>query len=139
MLKIKEFMKNLREMQKDLTSLTEEREQLFARITSTTVSLKAVSVQSSGDGDKMAAITPIILELDEKIQDQIRKIVMAQMRADDIICKIQNPVHREILRWYYVQGLKWEDVAQRMNYDVSYVQRLNGQALLEAEKIFKNQ
>ena len=35
-----------------------------------------------------------------------------------------------MLELYYIDGLTWEDVAQRMGLDVRWVYRLHGRALL---------
>ena len=127
------FFKGIRASFKELKSLQEERDRLFAMLTSTTVKPKEISVQSSGPEDKMAEIVAKMMELDELINDQVHIILEKQIRAERIIKQLSKVQHREILRWYYVQNLKWHEVADRMNYDIAYVQRLNGEALSAAE------
>jgi DNA-directed RNA polymerase specialized sigma subunit len=101
-------------------------------LTSTSIKPKEVDVMTSGSGDKMSEVVPAMIELDEKINTQITSIIEKQLKAEKVIQQIDNMKYRETLRWYYVQNLRWEEVAQRMNYDISYVQRVNGQALISA-------
>jgi len=133
----KDFFKDIRKSSTELKSLEEESERLFTMITSTTIKPKEVDVQTSPTGDKMAEIISKMLELDDKITEQKRVIVEKQLKAEGIITKIDNAKYRAVLRWYYVQNLKWREVSDRMNYDMAYVQRLNGEALAAADKIMK--
>ena len=133
----KDFFKDIRKSSTELKSLEEESERLFTMITSTTIKPKEVDVQTSSTGDKMAEIISKMLELDDKITEQKRVIVEKQLKAEGIITKIDNAKYRAVLRWYYVQNLKWREVSDRMNYDMAYVQRLNGEALAAADKIMK--
>lgn len=135
-LKAKAFFKSIRDSYRELASLTEERDRLFGMLTSTTIKQKEVDVQTSISGDKMSEVVPKMMELDELINDQIQQIVEKQIQAEKIIRRIDSIKYRETLRWYYVENLKWHEVAERMNYDIYYIQKLNGRALEEAEKFF---
>ena len=130
----KSFFKSIRASYREMKSLEEERDRLFAMLTSTTIKSKDVNVQTSVPGDKMSEIVPVMMELDELINAQVQIIIEKQIEAERIIQQIEDVRYREILRWYYVQNLKWQEVADRMNYDVAYVQRMNGDALIEAER-----
>lgn len=135
-LKAKAFFKSIRDSYRELASLTEERDRLFGMLTSTTIKQKEVDVQTSISGDKMSEVVPKMMELDELINDQIQQIVEKQIQAEKIIRRIDSIKYRETLRWYYIENLKWHEVAERMNYDIYYIQKLNGRALEEAEKYF---
>ncbi len=133
----KTMLQELRHRQKELRSLQEEKEILFTRLTSTTVAPKTEPVQTSGSDDKMTMLTARVIELDEMIQKAIREIVMEQIRAEKIIQGVKSPVHRSILRWYYIEDLKWQEVSDRMHYDIAYVQRLNADALKYADAAYR--
>jgi hypothetical protein len=130
--KAKRFFQSVRNSYKELECLKEQRNKLFSMLTSTSIKPKEVDVMTSGSGDKMSEVVPAMIELDEKINTQITSIIEKQLKAEKVIQQIDNMKYRETLRWYYVQNLRWEEVAQRMNYDISYVQRVNGQALISA-------
>ncbi|MCR4674318.1 MAG: DUF1492 domain-containing protein [Lachnospiraceae bacterium] len=130
----KRFFQSIRNSYKELECLKEQRNKLFSMLTSTSIKPKEVDVMTSGSGDKMSEVVPVMLELDEKINTQVGVIIKKQLEAENIIQQIDNMKYRETLRWYYVQNLRWDEVAKRMNYDISYIQRVNGQALAEAEK-----
>jgi hypothetical protein len=130
--KAKRFFQSIRNSYKELECLKEQRNKLFSMLTSTSIKPKEVDVMTSGSGDKMSEVVPVMIELDEKINTQITSIIEKQLKAEKVIQQIDNMKYRETLRWYYVQNLRWEEVAQRMNYDISYVQRVNGQALISA-------
>lgn len=130
--KAKRFFQSVRNSYKELECLKEQRNKLFSMLTSTSIKPKEVDVMTSGSGDKMSEVVPVMIELDEKINTQITSIIEKQLKAEKVIQQIDNMKYRETLRWYYIQNLRWEEVAQRMNYDISYVQRVNGQALISA-------
>ncbi len=130
----KRFFQGIRKSYKELECLREERDRLFQMLTSTSIKPKEVDVQTSGAGDKMSEVVPQMMELDEEINTQVNRIIEKQLTAERVIKQIDNMKYRETLRWYYVQNLRWEEVARRMNYDISYVQRVNGQALAVAEQ-----
>lgn len=132
----KKFFKSIREAQRELRSLEEEKDRLFTMLTRTTSRPKDVNVQSSPSGDKMTEITQKLIELDEIIKKQVNKILEKQIFAEKIICRLDKMEYRAVLRWYYVENLKWHEVAVRMDYHQVTVQKLNGKALEEAERLF---
>ena len=130
----REFFKSIKKSHKELNCLQEEHDRLFSMLTSTTIKPKEVDVQTSISGNKMEEIVPKMMELDELIQDQKYIIIDKQVKAEKIIKQIDDVRYREILRWYYVQDLRWKDVEKRTSYTMEVCQRLGARALEEAGK-----
>ena len=42
---------------------------------------------------------------------------------------VEDPTRRLLLEYRYIHGLTWEQVAERMGYDLRWVHRLHGKAL----------
>jgi len=51
-----------------------------------------------------------------------------------LIERLFDPVEREVLELRYLSGLKWEDVAEKMLYDVRQVRRIHVRALEHVQR-----
>jgi DNA-directed RNA polymerase specialized sigma24 family protein len=81
-----------------------------------------------------------LIELEQRVNAQIREMVRWKLAAIDAIRAVEDPRLAEVLELYYIDGFTWEQVAERMGLDPRWVFRLHGRALLmvrvpeEAEK-----
>lgn len=79
-----------------------------------------------GDSEKLPdSYYKYSVKLDVKMIELMDGI---NMLRDDIE-RLDNPIHRELLQLYYVEGLKWEEVAERMGYSLCSVYRIHKFAL----------
>lgn len=72
-----------------------------------------------------------LIELEKRICARIRELCHIELEIMDVIEKVEDPLCREVLELYYLDGLTWEKVAERMGYSVRNVQILHGKALRE--------
>ena len=67
----------------------------------------------------------------EKCQAYAEKLgAKAYLGEDSAIRAVEEPRLSEVLELYYIDGLTWEDVANRMGLDLRWVYRLHGRALM---------
>lgn len=123
----------LRAEMKEVGQLREKIAELeLKRISPRSAAYGAERVQSSPKGD----IQPDqIAKMDELIADYRTKLnntLMKQKEFEKLISNI-SPLERRIMRYYYIDGLKWEEVWQKTNYCVRHLTRINRQAL---DKLF---
>ena len=75
--------------------------------------------------------------LQELYSDKLQQLTAKQMETEQLIDGLQ-PRHRTLLRYRYVDGLKWEEICVKMGYCWRQVHRIHREALTELEEINKN-
>ena len=57
----------------------------------------------------------------------------------DVIEAVPDMEEQRLLRLRYINGMKWEEVADAMGYSVQHIFRLHGDALISAEGFRKDE
>jgi len=70
-----------------------------------------------------------MIEMDEELNKSVDGYVDMRHEIEATINKIEDSTLRTLLRYRYIDGAKWEQIAVDMNYDYSWVLRLHGSAL----------
>lgn len=79
--------------------------------------------------DYMAEIDAAIEDLKEERLEKIKIYREIEMR---IRC-MKDEDEQEVLRMRYIKEMKWEDIAEKMNYSYSGTLKLHGRALTDIE------
>lgn len=83
-----------------------------------------------GDGRSLEHAAEHIADLTEQLERQRIELVRLRRGIGEAIDAVPDARHRELLRLRYIDGRKWEQVAQRMGYeDMRWIYRLHGYAL----------
>ena len=72
-------------------------------------------------------------EISGKYEKQLKIYQAETIAIENAIEGVQDPRLRLILRYKYMDGLKWETIADLMHYEISWIFRMHGQALHELE------
>ena len=129
---VKEFLREVRELKRDVRTKRREREELWALISSPgSMHPKEIQVQSSLPMDKQGDILAAIVDADTLIVDEIAQYCQKINKAHDIIHSLSKPIYRTICTQYYIFGDTWEQVADSEGYSVSHIQKMHGWALKE--------
>ena len=111
------LLKDIRSMIHNCILLEEEMSKLYASLTSTTIRIKEVGVQSSGAkdplGDKMAEV----IEYQTKLKDYQVELYTKKSRALDVI-KTMNAEEQGLMMLRYFKGHSIEKVANL--FEMSY-------------------
>lgn len=83
---------------------------------------------SSPEGDSLSKGVIKMVELEHLYQDMRAALCDKQAEIERAL-KALNPTERRLMRYRYIDGMTWEKVAQKMNYDYRWVTRLHGRAL----------
>ncbi len=71
----------------------------------------------------------------ERLAEELAEVVRQIEREID---RVQDDRHRDLLRWRYLNGWRWERIAEAMGYtDVKWLYKLHGRALVEFEKFLE--
>lgn len=68
------------------------------------------------------------LELLDRYREQLAELTMEQLAIEEAIERLPNR-ERNLIRCYYIQGLKWEEVAVAINYSWRQTHRIHSRAL----------
>ena len=123
----KEFLRRAREVDRRVDEATERVERLRARLESGRMS--SLAGMPRGGGADWTATADKLLELERVVNQRTRELVRWKLAAIDAIRAVEEPRLAEVLELYYIDGLTWEQVAQRMGYEVRQIYRLHGVAL----------
>ena len=133
-MKTKAFFRQCRREIKELQYMRERLAWLRGTLLPEAIRYKAIDVQSSGAGDRMAEVVPEIVGLEHTIAEYVEMLAEHQNKAERIISRIERPEYRLLLRLYYLHDplLTWAEVADRMNYSEDAVKHMHGYALIAA-------
>lgn len=79
--------------------------------------------------DRRAELVARIVDAQREIETRIEEIAAAEREAMELINLLDDERARTLLTLYYVDGLKWREVAERMHYHPTYVERMHRRAL----------
>ena len=72
-----------------------------------------------------------MIDLEYEINADIDRLVGLKREMATLIERVNDPSQRLLLEMRYLCGNTWEDIAQKMGYDLRWVYRLHGKALQE--------
>lgn len=89
--------------------------------------------------DILARSAAEIADMRKELQRSIWVLKEKKATAENILMELDNSDEREVMRWYYMDSdgsrlLKWEDVADKMNYNKRWVLKIHGRALANLTK-----
>lgn len=73
------------------------------------------------------------VDLGREIDRRIDEYVDLTRQIETAIAQLQDDRYRDILTWRYINGWRWEQIAQAMGFDVKWVWKLHGRALAEIQ------
>jgi RNA polymerase sigma factor (sigma-70 family) len=123
-------MKSLLNQYLDLKAEQEQLEQEIKEFYDTCINTAILSHGSRGGGisDPTAAFADAAAKLHVKLLYKKYEAMSALEAIEDMIEGLE-PRERRLMREYYINGLKWEEVAVKMNYSIQRVWQIHGDAL----------
>ena len=127
----KEFLRRARSVDRRVDEATERVKRIQARLEAGRMS--SLTGMPRGGVSDWTETADRLIELEQRVNAQVREMVRWKLAAIDAIRAIEEPRLAEVLELYYIDGLTWEQVAQRMELDQRWVYRLHGKALLKVK------
>lgn len=94
--------------------------------------LKTDVVQVSKQGNRQEDLIIKIIDLEKEITKDIDNLVNEKRRAKTVIDKLDGP-YRLVMSMRYLECMKWEEIAYRLDYSIQAVYKIHGQALKRVE------
>lgn len=88
--------------------------------------------QTPGGGESGSPIErPMdkVLEIDEEINREIDELVKIREEIEAVLGQLEDRNLRDLMKYRYIDGLIWEQVAEKMHYSWRHTCRLHGEAL----------
>lgn len=143
----KEWLMRYQAMQIRQESMIRSIEAAEERTLRCTYVLKPIHVQGgSGAYDRMAedvvgkldgqvALKSSIAEIEEALKEVVETIDRIERAKKDAADRAEW--EKAVLQLRYVEGLKWDDVIQKLPYEKTAVHEIHGTALLKVNKMLK--
>lgn len=126
----KSILLEYRAIERRINRLIDEKGAWNAKATATTSSFSDMP-RSGGGSDKIQTTVEKIIEIEEKLDHEIDALVDLRNRIETAVEKLEDGRLRDVMRYRYIDGMKWEQIAVEMHYSYMQVCRLHGKALLE--------
>lgn len=94
--------------------------------------IKSDVVQVSKQGNKQEDLIIRILDLEKEITKDIDSLIREKKKAKTVIDKLDEP-YKVIMTMRYLECMKWEEIAYRLEYSIQAVYKIHGQALKRVE------
>ena len=123
----KQNLQRYREIMLEAEQLQEQMKRLESTIIFPSQKLKDLP-PSSFDNDKMAKIVEKLLALQDLYAKKLSDSCVAQLEVESYISSLPEREQR-LMRYRYIEGLTWEQVADKMHYSLRRVRQIHDQAL----------
>lgn len=134
-MKAKNYLMQIKIMNTRINADIEELESLEALATKTTTVLGDDRVQTSGSQQRMADVVTKMVELKDKINEEIDRFVDYKMEAKELLFDACDGDCIALLYKRYFLDKKWEEIAVDMNYTYKWVSGgLHQRALSQMQK-----
>lgn len=113
----------VRNLRLHIEGLQERIARIRASLEGSAIRIRDLPGGASKERDRMATDVARLLELEDQLKAQVLEYETELIVIDEALAALPSP-EQEIMRLRYVDGLKWWEVAQRMNYDERWCKRL---------------
>lgn len=124
----KAILLEYRAIERRINRLIDEKAAWNAKATATTSSFSDMP-RSGGGSDKIQTTVEKIIEIEEKLDREIDALVDLRNRIEAAVERLESEKLRDIMRYKYIDGLKFEEIAVTMHLDRRWVRRLHNRAL----------
>ena len=93
-------------------------------------------VQNSRNNDKFGTLYARIDDKEHEITEKIDELVDFKLRVSDEINALPDSRYSAVLHKRHIQFQSWGRIAADLNYNIRYVQQLNGEGLMMFEEMY---
>ena len=129
-----------KERLRNYSHLKEEREQLRQQLVELEAALYCPKIQhlngmpsAPSKENAMELMVAQHLHLQKKYREKVEELA-TELMAIEAAIEMLKPTARMVLRYRYLDGLKWEEVCVKMNYSWMQIHRIHSQALQQLKE-----
>ena len=124
----KEFLNQYLNAEKEIGIKLDQIARLRELSTKITQTLTPDKVKSNSENRLESSVSKIV-DIEREIGASIDQLERIRLQVESVINSVPNVNQRNVLRLRYISGMKWEQIAVKLNYDYRWVLRLHGKAL----------
>ena len=125
----KEYLSQAFIVDVDINTKLDQLDRLNALATKATTTFSEVPFTGTPDPHRREDIIVKIIDLEDRIKEEMRRLVDLKSEIMTAIAKIEEPEQRIVLEKRYLEFKKWADIAVEMNRSLRSIYRLHGEAL----------
>ena len=124
----KEFLNQYLNAEKEIGIKLDQIARLRELSTKITQTLTPDKVKSNSENRLESSVSKIV-DIEREIGTSIDQLERIRLQVESVINSVPNVNQRNVLRLRYISGMKWEQIAVKLNYDYRWVLRLHGKTL----------
>lgn len=82
-----------------------------------------------GGSDKVQTAAVEVAELTDKLNQKLHQAIMVQESIKKLLESLDDIKLRQLMSYRYINGMRWEEIAVRMDFNYRWVLRLHRKAL----------
>lgn len=82
-----------------------------------------------GGSDKVQTAAVEVAELTDKLDQKLHQAIMVQENIKKLLESLDDIKLRQLMSYRYINGMRWEEIAVRMDFNYRWVLRLHRKAL----------
>lgn len=131
------WLSEIRNIDGAIRRLCDVKYSLKKTLYSTGIGLSGMT-SAHGNRDRMADAFAKLSALEDKITEQIDRLVDRKQAAAELIFRMPRIEEQDVLFARYMQFKPWARIAREMHFDESTVYRIHNRALYDFAKIFQD-
>lgn len=133
----KDYLKDIRKLDLEIQTLQEQ----ISLLRKNAEGLRAMELSDmpkGGKGKDLSDYVAEIADLQMVCVQHVSELIMKKQEAIERIMGIDGSELRNVLLLRYIQCLEWDEIADRLQYNLRTIFRLHGEALKEFGEVDSN-
>ena len=133
----KDYLKDIRKLDLEIQTLQEQ----ISLLRKNAEGLRAMELSDmpkGGKGKDLSDYVAEITDLQMVCVQHVSELIMKKQEAIERIMGIDGSELRNVLLLRYIQCLEWDEIADRLQYNLRTIFRLHGEALKEFGEVDSN-
>ena len=135
----KERLRKYQEIKREQVDLQQRLEEVEAALYSPKTQQPADQHLSGSrpEGSALENLASYHMDLQDRYKAKLAELAAEQLAIEQAIEPLDT-IYRMLLRYRYIDGLKWDDVCDKMNYSWRQTHYLHGRALQQLRELTKD-
>lgn len=135
--KAQTYLERIQKLDVQIECLGREKLMLKDMALRITPSMSGSGGATGGNQDKLGSAVARIIAKEEKIDRAVDQLISLKQEASDLLARLDDPTHIQVLHGRYIQYKSFERIATEMGYTYRNVCYLHGRALQAFGKVLE--